>query len=191
MRYQASFLLLAIAGLCGVAGTSHAQAAGAACSAGQVSGPNASGNNMICSGGVFVETGSSGSLYTLQTFAPTTVTPADATVYYIGSFGIGSVNTYQRMYIPTTGTVTKAYVNFRNTGTTGTGETSTIALRKNDSTDTTISSAVTTNSAFTVVSNTSLNISVSSGDYVEFKWTTPTWATNPGTIAITGLLFIQ
>ena len=39
----------------------HAYMAGVACSAGQVSGPDANGDNLICSGGVFVVAGASGS----------------------------------------------------------------------------------------------------------------------------------
>lgn len=42
-------------------GNAVAQTAGSACSAGQLSGPNADGYNMICSGGVFVEVTGGGS----------------------------------------------------------------------------------------------------------------------------------
>lgn len=113
--------------------------------------------------------------------------PADATTYYFGAQGFvatTTANTLYRINIPKKGTVTAVYVNFVAGGTVASSETSTVYLRLNNTTDTTISSAVTNNSSIAVVSNTALSIPVVPGDYFEIKWITPTWVTNPGTAVV-------
>ncbi len=121
--------------------------------------------------------------------------PADATTYYAGSAGvvIGSTEGVHRIYIPKAGTIRAAYVTFINTGTIGTSETSTVSLRLNATTDTTISAAVTNNAALNIptsVSKTDLAVEVAQGDFIEIKWVTPTWVTNPGTVIIQFNIYI-
>lgn len=130
--------------------------------------------------------------YALQ-FAAGQFNPADATVYYTGinPQSSGSTAAVNRIYIPRAGTITAAYVVFDNSGTLGTTETSTVAIRVNNTTDNTISAAVTNDARPTVFSNTSLNIAVSAGDYIELKWTAPTWATNPTAVRIQAIVNIQ
>lgn len=105
--------------------------------------------------------------------------PSDATTYYFGPFapGFGATATAQRMYIPRAGKLVKARLFL--SGTNGTSESSTISFRLNDTTDTTISSAVVCNALpFTVV-NSALSVAVAEDDYFAIKWVTPTWVTNP------------
>jgi len=112
----------------------------------------------------------------------TTTAPADSTTYYIGSsltVSVSTTNAIQRVYIAKTGTVKAIYINAQVAGTLGSGESSTMAFRLNDTTDTTISSAVTHSAVAAVFSNTGLSIAVTAGDYFEIKWTTPAWVTNP------------
>lgn len=107
--------------------------------------------------------------------------PADATTYYFGSWdglGIGPTNDSRRVYFQRAGKVTKIDVYLR-VGSTGSGETSTMSFRLNDTTDTTISSAIEANSTNEHFTNTALSISVAVGDYFEIKWVSPTWVTNP------------
>lgn len=108
------------------------------------------------------------------------VAPADATTYYFGSWENLSYNTTaneRKIYILRAGQVLGADVLFRQTA--GSGETSTMSIRLNNTTDTTISAAITNNAAETHFSNTGLGITVAVGDAIEIKWVTPTWVTNP------------
>lgn len=113
--------------------------------------------------------------------------PADATTYYFGGFATQSWTTTaatRRLYIPSDCTLTKAYVAFYVATTAGTTETSTISVRVNNTTDTTISSGVAFGAFGSFVfSNSSMSIALTAGDYIEIKWVTPTWATNPAGIS--------
>ena len=77
------------------------------------------------------------------------------------------------------------------TYTAGTTETSTASIRLNNTTDTTISSAVNLSSNPYAVSNTSLNVAVVAGDYIEIKWVTPTWVTNPTGVSGSAMIVIE
>lgn len=106
--------------------------------------------------------------------------PADATTYYFGSWENLGMNTtaYERkIYMVRAGTIVGADVLFRQSA--GSGETSTMSIRLNNTTDTTISAAITNNATETHFSNTGLGITVAVGDAIEIKWVTPTWVTNP------------
>lgn len=108
-------------------------------------------------------------------------TAADATTYFIGLASGSAPPTAaatRKIWIPAAGTITAAYVNFYQKSN-GTTETSTISIRLNDTTDTTISAVVINNAAFTTFSNAALSIAVVAGDFIELKWATPTWTTNP------------
>jgi len=110
--------------------------------------------------------------------------PADATNYYFGAWDNLTANSNaaeRKMYITRAGYLLGADVLFRQTG--GSAETSTMYVRVNNTTDYTISAAIVNNATETHVSNLALNssagISLSAGDYIEIKWLTPTWVTNP------------
>lgn len=120
--------------------------------------------------------------------------PADATVYYGGNnYWATSTSTPDlwRFYIPKSGTIKSCYIFVRNRGTLGTSETSTINIRLNNTTDTVITSSLVTNATGGAFSNTSLAIAVVAGDYIELKWTTPTWATNPTNVDINAVVYIE
>lgn len=108
-----------------------------------------------------------------------TLSPADATTYYIGQgSGWSTTPALRRMYIPSACTITKFYGWFGQTA--GTAETSSIYVRVNNTTDTLISSSVINNvSGATTFSNASMSLVLAAGDYIEIKWVTPTWVTNP------------
>lgn len=116
--------------------------------------------------------------------------PADSTTYYFGApcamqaatAQLTTTSARRRFYFPSAGTITKAYITVVNEGgTAGTSETSTLSLRLNDTTDTTLSSSIVTN-ATGAFNNTGISIAIAAGDYVECKWVTPAWATNPTNI---------
>jgi len=131
--------------------------------------------------------------YSMQVFTRDT-NVADATTYYMGSRAGNTISTLEagaRIYIPQSGTVTKIYIQFVNLTSNGTSETSTIYFRLNDTTDTTISSAITNDATTTTFNNTALGIAVSAGDFFTLKWVTPTWATNPQGCQMTATVWIQ
>lgn len=105
----------------------------------------------------------------------------DATPYYSGAVQNNSSATadVNRIYIPVNCTLIAAYGFIVNGGTLSTTENGTFYARKNNTTDITISSTVTTNATSNTFSGTGLSGSFSAGDYFEGKWLTPTYATNP------------
>lgn len=118
----------------------------------------------------------------------------DAATYFLVT-GVQAANrtsesVFTRCYIPTSGTITTVYGGAKVLGTLGSGENSTLAIRLNDTTDTTITSTLALTSASNSFSNTGLSISVNAGDFIDFKLTTATWATNPTlvTFSITALI---
>ena len=119
--------------------------------------------------------------------------PSDATTYYFGAFGDLAPSTTaasQRIYIPRAGFLTYASLFINVAGTLGTNETSTVSVRLNNTTDTTLSSAVTCDAVAQEFHVTDLGITVAQGDYVELKWITPTWATNPTTVRVSARLLL-
>jgi len=118
--------------------------------------------------------------------------PADASTYYYGlpTRGVTNGNNgASRIYIPKAGTV-KAVTFFFNQ-TVGSSETSTMYLRVNDTTDTVISSAVTNDATNISFSNTAMSVAVSLGDFLELKWVTPTWVTNPNSVSMNAIIYIE
>lgn len=118
--------------------------------------------------------------------------PADSTVYYFGAFGDASIptttNAIRRVYIAKAGILVRAEITLRATGTAGSSETTTFAFRLNDTSDTTLSTAVTMTNSVYHESVTGLSVTVAAGDYFEIKMTTPAWVTNP--TAVYGEIFL-
>lgn len=123
--------------------------------------------------------------------------PADSTTYYFGglalsNFTMDTTAATKRLYIPKAGTL-KVVEGFIYTTVGGaSNETSTISFRLNNTTDTSISALLDLSAQAVTFSNTSLSVSVARGDYFEFKWATPAWATNPsGTTMFTVIAYIE
>lgn len=119
--------------------------------------------------------------------------PNDATTYYGGGQvqSSGTTAGVSRVYIPKSGTIKSCYIVFDNSGTLSSNEISTISIRVDNATDFTVSSVVTNDARPTVFSNTSMSVPVTAGQYVEIKWVTPTWTTNPTSVRISGTLYIE
>lgn len=114
-----------------------------------------------------------------------------STTYYFGMPGIAITSTaaIRRIYIPQSGTIKSAYLYFRATTGTST-ENWTISIRLNNTTSTTLAT-VGNSSLDKVFSNTSLNIAVVAGDYIEIITTTPAWTIPPGSTFAYGSILIQ
>lgn len=129
-------------------------------------------------------------MFSTQGFAP-----ADETTYYFGSrddSAPAAAATYFRIVIPKTGAI-KAVALFQLVaGVLGTNEATSLLLRLNNTSDTTIvNGTFVQNAEQAIYTNTALNIAVSAGDYVEFKWLTPAWATNPTNVIFKGSIYIE
>ena len=120
-------------------------------------------------------------------------TIADANNYYMGatSQGTGSTADINRIYIPENCVLKSVYGFIYNGGTAGTNESGTFYIRKNNTTDVTVSSSVTTNNTQNTFNGTGLSQSYSAGDYLEGKWLTPTYATNPSNCRFTVTLYFE
>lgn len=111
--------------------------------------------------------------------------PTDGATFYMGRpfSSQQSTATNRKIAIPRAGTITRIDVIVgNNAGTQGSSENGTLYLRLNNTTDTTLSSTFQidqASSASELYSFTGLSIAVAVDDYVEFKFTTPTWVTNP------------
>lgn len=115
--------------------------------------------------------------------------PADATTYFLAQANALTIRTtsgvsFTRYFIPQAGTINTVYGAITVQGTLGSAQNTTMAIRLNNTTDYTISSSIATSSASNAFNTTSLGLSVVAGDYIEFKFTGPTWTTNPTTVAV-------
>lgn len=115
--------------------------------------------------------------------------PADATTYYFSNGqvftnSISSSTTFNRFYITTTCTITKVYGAFKVASTLGTSENCTLFIRKNDTTNTNISTTIQLNATDVNFNNTGLSISLVAGDYIVFGFTGPSWVTNPISVSM-------
>lgn len=118
--------------------------------------------------------------------------PTDASTYFFGATNATCISFTasgrSQIYIPKAGTIKHIRVTIDNTA--GTSETSTMYLRLNNTTDTTISSSIANNAASQTYSlDTSVAVIV--GDYVEFKWVCPTWVTNPTNVGVNWIIYIE
>jgi hypothetical protein len=130
----------------------------------------------------------------IQAIAGNYAAPADANTAFFACPNVApSVTTalLRKCFIPRTGTIKRIDVEIVNGGVLGTSETSTMSFRLNDTTDTTISSSITTNLAGQTFTNSGLSIAVTAGDFFEIKWVTPSWATNPTNLAIEAQLYLE
>lgn len=116
--------------------------------------------------------------------------PATSTTYEFGSgLILGSTTPY--VYIPITGTITRAVVGATVAGTLGTNESVVVAIKLNNNTSTTVTSALTLTAASQSVVNNSMTISVTAGDFITATYTTPSsFATPPTSVRINLYVFI-
>lgn len=118
-------------------------------------------------------------------------TPTEGgSAYYYGNLTVSATAGVNRIYIPRAGVI-RRIDGVCYTATPGSAEQSTLSFRLNNTTDTTVSSVVQNDATTFVFNNNSLAIAVAMGDYFEFKWVTPTWATNPASIFFHGTVLVE
>ena len=132
----------------------------------------------------------------MHRIAPTAFNPLDATNYYAGDLSAtldwGTSAAARRHYVAASFELIAASIMIRVAGTIGSGESGTLAIRKNNTTDYTISTGVLMNAANVYIQATGLSgASFVSGDYFELKFTAPTWATNPTNVVFIVALYFR
>lgn len=105
--------------------------------------------------------------------------PLDSTTYYMSDSESTTSSSQGRIYIPATWTITAAYIFNRVATVLWSWETFTISIRKNNTTDYDISTAVVLSATSSVVSNASMSVPVTAGDYIQIKIAAPARVTNP------------
>jgi hypothetical protein len=97
-----------------------------------------------------------------------------------------------RHYVAASFELVAVSIMIRVAGTIGTGESGTLYIRKNNTTDYTISTAILMNAANVYIQATGLSgASFVSGDYFEMKFVAPTWATNPSNVFLILALYFR
>lgn len=128
--------------------------------------------------------------YTLNVQALTS-SPADAATIYFGQLPKAPVTVAatSKVYVREAGTIRSANI-YNYSGTAGTNENWSVYIRKNNTTDYLIQTVgAATNGR--VFSSSTMNISMSAGDYFEIKAINPTWGTNPLTSVFGGYVYIE
>lgn len=118
-------------------------------------------------------------------------TPVNGNVHYFGQYPRvpDLAPSISRVYIPKNGTIKIADISAYMTGS-GTNETWTLAIRLNNTTDTTIAT-VGSNGSLIRFTNTALSIAVTTADFFEIKATFPTWATPPTGMIFAGVVYVE
>lgn len=132
------------------------------------------------------------SYYTLQWAIIAGWSPVDSTTYYVSGKGVQDGNAARgRIYIPVSGTIVYADFNSYVGTTLASAETSSAWVRLNNTTDTLISDAIQQDAVYEQFVNSALSIAVTAGNYVEIKWTTPAWVTNPTNTRQYGIITVR
>lgn len=119
--------------------------------------------------------------------------PADSQTYYFGSFpgeAPTTTATIRKIFFQRAGNVTSVRLWIVQATGLGTGEASSAYLRKNNTTDTLISNAISNAVAGGYTIETPMSVAMVAGDYAEIKWVTPAWVTNPiGTLCMAQIFY--
>ena len=119
--------------------------------------------------------------------------PADATTYYFGSLFTRAPSTsavVAPVLIPRAGTITAIQLWAKVLTTPPSNEQSTVSFRLSNTTDTTITSTLDlSGTAASVLA--SVSIPVTTSDYFEIKWVTPSWATNPNDVILHAWAYVS
>ncbi len=147
-------------------------------------------NKLVSDGTNWSSASASGGANFLQCMGCAAGSPVDSTTYYLSFNSAITVTTTadaRTRFIATVAcTITKVYGVFTVAGTLGSNENCTLFLRKNNTTNTDISTSIQLTSASVTVSNTGLSISLAAGDYVSWGFTGPAWGTNPTNVSFAG-----
>lgn len=126
--------------------------------------------------------------YVLQWGQIAAATPTASTTSFIAESDLTGSNT--KIFIPTTWVLTACYLYVR-CSTNSSSETFTYYIRKNNSSDTIITSSAKLDATSNFFSNTWLSVAVTEGDYINIKAVWPAWTTAPTSIVHRFIFVIQ
>jgi hypothetical protein len=113
--------------------------------------------------------------------------PVDGTTYYFASGSDWSATTTStsrtRIYMTSTCTVNSCYGNF-HVANPGSAENCTVAIRKNDTTNTNVKTTIQLTATDVAFNGTSLGVALVAGDFIDVIFISPTWATNPFNLGV-------
>lgn len=130
--------------------------------------------------------------YALQGFAANHTAPADSTTFFFGAMaGQGPlvIASRSRLYIPAAGNITLFRLFAHISGTLGSAEIVNFWVRLNDTTDS-LNVQLSLN-AVAVTGSAAGSVAVVAGDFIEFKYTSPVWVTNPTNIRFAAVVLVQ
>jgi hypothetical protein len=120
--------------------------------------------------------------------------PADGITYFFkagASFTAetGVTNAGTRFYSPIAGTLNIIYGVFKSTAT-GTNQNCTLSIRLNNTTDTVILNNIQLTAATVTFNKTNLGITINAGDFISFKFISPSWLGNPTGVSFSATAII-
>lgn len=124
----------------------------------------------------------------VQIISASQVNPTDSNTYFLGNnggFQSPTSTSIAYRFITNYCTITAAYGQFIVNGTLASSENNTVSIRVNGSSVTDISTTIQLTANPTTFNNTGLSIALVPGDYIEIRWTTPAWVTNPTSVGCT------
>jgi hypothetical protein len=119
--------------------------------------------------------------------------PTGGQTFHFGSSYVSTplaADGVQRVYAPKGGLIKAAFVYGYANGTAGSGESWSMSVRLNSTSDTLIENLSVAN-ATRVWKNENLNIAVVAGDWIEIKTVTPAWATSPTAVRFNAVVYIE
>jgi hypothetical protein len=130
-----------------------------------------------------------GTSYNFSLSGILTANPGDGNTHYFSpGFSFTSISTSSlsriRVYVSQSVTLNNVYGSVRVAGTLGSAQNCTLFVRKNNTTNTNITTTLQLTAIENTFNNTSLGISLVAGDYFAIGFTGPTWTTNPTTVSI-------
>jgi hypothetical protein len=126
----------------------------------------------------------------LPILSTTGSSPADVQTYYFGlGSGFGTATTQRRILIHKPGIVKRVYL--QEFCTVGSNEDSTLYLRRNNSSDTLLTSTLKFDASGNYIDANNLSINLAADDWLQVKWVCPTWATNPTNVVFFGLIYVE
>lgn len=119
--------------------------------------------------------------------------PADAATYWYGGAFRNLVAItaagQNRIYFRRACTIAK--IDQTIVYTAGTSENVSISLRLNDTTDTALTTTLDLSGAGPQYLSHTISVAIAVGDFIELKWVSPTWVTNPTSITVFGTIYAE
>lgn len=131
----------------------------------------------------------------LPIFTTALYSPLDGQTVFLGmGFDPTTVAGVRRVRVPKTGRIIAAFLDATVYTTAGSGESTAVSVRVNNTTDVSVNTGLLHNALIPTnlsVSNLAMNQAVTAGDYIEMKLVYPTFVTNPVNVVYHGSVFIR